>query len=50
LKIRTLTTLLVIVAATSLLSVAQTAPMLLPAPVEKELAARATNVTEVTLG
>jgi hypothetical protein len=30
--------------------IAQTSPLPLPAPVEKELAARAANVTEVTLG
>jgi hypothetical protein len=29
---------------------AQTSPLPLPSPVEKELAARASNVTEVTLG
>jgi hypothetical protein len=42
--------LLVMASATSLVVVAQAPPMLLPAPVEKDLAARAANVTEVTLG
>lgn len=32
------------------IAVAQTSPLPLPPPVEKELAARASNVTEVTLG
>ena len=49
-KIRTLALLLVMASATSLVVVAQAPPMLLPAPVEKDLAARAANVTEVTLG
>ena len=49
-KIRTLALLLLTASATSLIIVAQTPPMLLPAPVEKDLAARAANVTEVTLG
>ena len=31
-------------------AVAQNSPLPLPSPVEKELAARASNVTEVTLG
>ncbi|HEX8711554.1 MAG TPA: DUF4252 domain-containing protein [Terracidiphilus sp.] len=31
-------------------TMAQTAPLALPSPLEKELAARASNVTEVTLG
>lgn len=49
-KIRTLALLLLTASATSLTIMAQTPPMLLPAPVEKDLAARAANVTEVTLG
>lgn len=49
-KIRTLALLLLTASATSLVVVAQAPPMLLPAPVEKDLAARAANVTEVTLG
>jgi hypothetical protein len=49
-KIRKLALLLVMASATSLVVVAQAPPMLLPAPVEKDLAARAANVTEVTLG
>jgi len=49
-KIRTLALLLLTASATSIIIVAQTPPMLLPAPVEKDLAARAANVTEVTLG
>ena len=36
--------------ALSAVGVAQTSPLPLPPPVEKELAARAANVTEVTLG
>ena len=49
-KIRTIALLLLTASATSLTIVAQTPPILLPAPVEKDLAARAANVTEVTLG
>ena len=49
-KNRSLALLLVMASATSLVVVAQAPPMLLPAPVEKDLAARAANVTEVTLG
>jgi len=49
-KIRTLALLLVTASAVSLISFAQSTPMLLPPPVEKDLAARAANVTEVTLG
>ena len=49
-KIRILALLLVTAAAGSLTSTAQPSPMLLPAPVEKDLAAKAANVTEVTLG
>ncbi len=37
-------------AALAATALAQTSPLQLPSPVEKELAARATNVTEVTLG
>jgi hypothetical protein len=37
-------------AAMTVPALAQTSPLPLPAPVEKELAARASNVTEVTLG
>jgi Domain of unknown function (DUF4252) len=37
-------------AASAVPLMAQTSPLPLPAPVEKELAARASNVTEVTLG
>ncbi|MGA2219791.1 MAG: DUF4252 domain-containing protein [Terracidiphilus sp.] len=38
------------VAGLSATALAQTSPLPLPPPVEKELAARASNVTEVTLG
>jgi hypothetical protein len=38
------------VAAPTATALAQTSPLPLPPPVEKELAARASNVTEVTLG
>jgi len=38
------------VAAMTAPALAQTSPLPLPAPVEKELSARASNVTEVTLG
>jgi hypothetical protein len=43
---------IVLLAAAALAAplVAQTSPLPLPSPVEKELAARASNVTEVTLG
>jgi hypothetical protein len=41
---------LVLAAAFTAPGVAQTSPLPLPPPVEKELAARASNVTEVTLG
>ena len=49
-KIRILALLLVTAAAGSLTSTAQPSPILLPGPVEKDLAAKAANVTEVTLG
>jgi len=49
-KFRALAILLMTAAATSMTVVAQSSPILLPAPVEKDLAARAANVTEVTLG
>lgn len=42
--------MLVTASAGSLTAPAQTMPQLLPAPIEKDLAARAANVTEVTLG
>jgi len=43
-------TLMLAVAAIAAPVLAQTPPLPLPPPVEKELAARASNVTEVTLG
>jgi hypothetical protein len=49
-KSRVLAALLVTATVGSLTSVAQTSPILLPPAVEKDLSARATNVTEVTLG
>ena len=49
-KIRSLALMLLMASATSLILAAQSMPALLPAPVEKDLAARAANVTEVTLG
>lgn len=49
-KSRVLAVLLAVVTAGSAGAAAQTMPQLLPAPVEKDLAARAANVTEVTLG
>lgn len=49
-KNRVLAILLAVVTAGSAGAAAQTMPQLLPAPVEKDLAARAANVTEVTLG
>jgi Domain of unknown function (DUF4252) len=49
-KIRVLAFLLVTATAGSLTAPAQNMPQILPAPVEKDLAARAANVTEVTLG
>lgn len=49
-KSRVLAILLVTATAGSLTTVAQTLPIPLPPAVEKDLAARATNVTEVTLG
>src|SRR5665213_3320723 len=49
-KIRILAFLLLTATAASLTSAAQTIQQLLPASVEKDLAARASDVTEVTLG
>jgi hypothetical protein len=49
-KLRVFAILLVTAAVSSLTVVAQSSPIPLPAPVEKDLAARAANVTEVTLG
>ncbi len=49
-KSRVLAILLAAATAGGVAAAAQTMPQLLPAPVEKDLAARATNVTEVTLG
>jgi len=49
-KSRVLMLMLVTATVGSLTVAAQTMPQLLPAPVEKDLAARAANVTEVTLG
>ena len=49
-KLRVFAILLVTAAVSSLTIVAQSSPIPLPAPVEKDLAARASNVTEVTLG
>jgi hypothetical protein len=49
-KIRVLAFLLLTATAASLTSAAQTIQQLLPASVEKDLAARASDVTEVTLG
>jgi hypothetical protein len=49
-KIRVLAFLLVTAAAGSLTTTGQTSPIPLPAAVEKDLSARAANVTEVTLG
>jgi hypothetical protein len=49
-KSRVLAFLLVTATAASLTSAAQSMPQLLPASLEKDLAARAANVTEVTLG
>ena len=49
-KIRVLALMLLTATAASLTSAAQTIQQLLPASVEKDLAARASDVTEVTLG
>jgi len=49
-KVRVLTSLLLTAAMGSLTVVAQSSPIPLPPPIEKDLAARAANVTEVTLG
>lgn len=49
-KSRVLAILLAAATAGGVAVAAQSMPQLLPAPVEKDLAARATNVTEVTLG
>ncbi len=49
-KSRILAIMLLTATAASLTVVGQSMPQLLPAPVEKDLAARAANVTEVTLG
>ena len=49
-KLRLIAVLLVTAAVSSLTVVAQSMPQLLPASVEKDLAARASDVTEVTLG
>jgi hypothetical protein len=49
-KSRIFAIMLLTATAASLTVVGQTMPQLLPAPVEKDLAARAANVTEVTLG
>ena len=49
-KSRVLAILLVAAAVGSVAAAAQSMPQLLPAQVEKDLAARAANVTEVTLG
>ncbi len=49
-KLRVLAMLLVTAAMGSLTVIAQSSPIPLPAPIEKDLAARAANVTEVTLG
>ena len=49
-KSRILAIMLLTATATSLTVVGQSMPQLLPAPVEKDLAARASDVTEVTLG
>jgi hypothetical protein len=49
-KVRVLASLLLTAAMGSLNVVAQSSPIPLPPPIEKDLAARAANVTEVTLG
>jgi len=49
-KIRLLVFMLVTATAASVMTAAQTSPIPLPPAVEKDLAARAANVTEVTLG
>jgi hypothetical protein len=49
-KVRVFASLLLTVAMGSLTVCAQSSPIPLPAPIEKDLAARAANVTEVTLG
>jgi hypothetical protein len=49
-KLRVLAFMLATATAASLTTTAQSMPQLLPAPVEKDLAARASDVTEVTLG
>jgi hypothetical protein len=49
-KVRLLAIMLVTATAGSLITTAQTSPIPLPPAVEKDLAARAANVTEVTLG
>jgi len=49
-KVGVLTSLLLTAAMGSLTVFAQSSPIPLPAPIEKVLAARAANVTEVTLG
>jgi len=49
-KVRVFASLLLTAAMGSLTVFAQSSPIPLPAPIEKDLAARAANVTEVTLG
>jgi hypothetical protein len=49
-KSRILAIMLLTATAASITAVGQSMPQLLPAPVEKDLAERAANVTEVTLG
>jgi hypothetical protein len=49
-KLRVLAMLLLTATAASITTTAQSIPQLLPASVEKDLAARASDVTEVTLG